>query len=81
MLLQLTDEDILLSDTASSDNCPIARGLRRTLGSNRVFVHSTVFYVGGTQYQNTSEMRSFIRGYDKCRAINRRTFKIPYDLH
>lgn len=79
MTLQLTDEDVLLSDTASKWNCPIARGLRRVLKRDDVYVGTYNFCVDGVRYENTPEMIEFIQQFDQNRGIKVYTLEIPYD--
>lgn len=81
MMLYLNDEDVFGADAASSSNCPIARGLKRTLKTEAVSVQSHAFYVNGRAYGTTPTMKKFIRRFDEDRVPLTMEFLIPYELH
>lgn len=69
LTVQVTQEDIFRGVRSNSEECPIARALRRKTGSAQVNVEGPTATVNGDRYLMDTTGRNFIQRFDADRWV------------
>jgi hypothetical protein len=67
--IQVTQEDIDSGKQSSTDNCAIARALKRQLGLNFISVSGLAVMIGGFYYESPDAISRFVHDFDKDKTL------------
>jgi hypothetical protein len=67
--IQVTQEDIDSGKQSSTDNCAIARALKRQLGIDFISVSGLTVMIGGFYYESPDDISRFVYDFDKNKTL------------